>query len=112
MLISICGSSMRLRISTETHPAASPTATPPAATAMNLTIPAPDEKCPDTAAATASLYTVRPVPSLISASPSRIVEIRSGAASRRSTEVAAIGSVGPRIAPSTSAGPHPIPATE
>ena len=54
MLISICGSSMRLRISTEIHPAANPTATPPAATAMNLTIPAPGEKCPDTTAATAS----------------------------------------------------------
>jgi hypothetical protein len=75
-------------------------------------IPAPGEKCPDTTAATVSWYTVRPVPSLISASPSRIVEMRSGAPRRRRTDVAAIGSVGPRIAPSTSAGPHPMPASE
>ena len=37
--------------------------------------------------------------------------MRSGAPSRRSTDVAAIGSVGPRIAPSTSAGPQPMCAT-
>jgi len=99
---------MRLRTSTDSHPAASPIATPPADTPMNLTIPGPGEKWPDTTAATASLYTVSPVPSLTSASPSRIVEIRSGAPSRRSTDVAAIGSVGPRIAPSTNAGPQPM----
>jgi len=111
MLISIGGSSIRLRACTDSHPAARPTATPPAETATNLTIPSASEKCPDATPATASLYTVRPVPSLTSASPSRTVEIRSGAPNRRRTEVAAIGSVGPRIAPSTSAAPHSICAT-
>ena len=55
MLISICGSSMRLRTSTDSQPATSPIATPPADTPMNLTMPSPGEKWPETTAATASL---------------------------------------------------------
>jgi hypothetical protein len=60
----------------------------------------------------ASLYAVSAVPSLTSASPSRIVSIRVGAPSRRTTAAADTGSVGPSTAPSTNAAAHGRPATQ
>ena len=47
------------------------------------------------------------MPSLISASPSTIVTIRPGTPSRRAIAVAATGSVGETIAPSTNASAQP-----
>ncbi len=49
------------------------------------------------------------MPSLISASPSTIVMTRRGAPTRRAIAVAATGSVGETIAPSTNAAAHDIP---
>jgi hypothetical protein len=63
-------------------------------------------------AATASAYAVSAVPSLTSDSPSRIVRIRAGTPRRRSTAVAATGSVGPRTAPTMNATAHGSPAIQ
>ena len=52
------------------------------------------------------------MPSLTSASPSRIVWIRAGAPMRRRTALAATGSVGPTTAPRTKAISHGTPATQ
>jgi hypothetical protein len=52
------------------------------------------------------------VPSLTSASPSRIVSILVGAPSRRTTAVADTGSVGPSTAPSTNAAVHGRPISQ
>ena len=62
-------------------------------------------------AASAILYAVSPVPSLISDSPCRIVFARPVAPSRSSTAAAETGSVGPSTAPSTNAAAHGMPST-
>ena len=49
------------------------------------------------------------MPSLTRLSPSSTVAIRSDPPRRRTTLVAATGSVGPRIAPSTKAAAHGMP---
>src|SRR3954453_506747 len=73
-------------------------------------IPAAEPALPPTAA-TAILYAVRPVPSLTSDSPSRIVLERPLTPSRSSTAAAETGAVGPSTAPSTNAAAHGIPST-
>ena len=55
--------------------------------------------------------TVRPVASLISDSPWRIVFVRPVTPSRSSTAAALTGSVGPSTAPSTNAAAHGIPSS-
>jgi hypothetical protein len=77
-------------------------ATPPAALTTKSTATSPAVTVVPIAAI-ASEYAVRPVPSLTSDSPSRIVRIRVGAPSRAITAAAATGSVGPTTAPSTNA---------
>jgi hypothetical protein len=56
-------------------------------------------------------YKTSAVPSLMRLSPSRIVTIRRGAPRRPAIAVAATGSVGETIAPSTNAAAHGRPMT-
>ena len=93
-------------------PTASPTAVPPTAETASSTPASPIEKVPDTAAATATRYSTRAVASLSSPSPSRMETIRRGSPRRPATAVAATGSGGDTIAPSTTATAHGIPSTE
>ena len=61
------------------------------------------EKLPETTATTAKRYATSAVASLIRLSPSTIVTRRRGTPKRRAMAVAAIGSVGDTMAPSTNA---------
>src|SRR3954471_934039 len=69
------------------------------------------ENDPLTAAATANLYAMRPVESLMRLSPSTIVTSRRGARERTAISTAATGSVGETIAPSTNAAVQGMPST-
>ena len=87
-----------------------PTATPPVTTTTNSPVASKRLKLPETTAATANLKATRAVPSLISDSPSTIETIRPGIPSRRAMAVAATGSVGETIAPSTNEGAQSNPS--
>ena len=91
------------------QPTASPIAIPPAATLANSKLTSNHVPALAPTAASAILYAVSPVPSLISDSPCRIVFARPVAPSRSSTAAAETGSVGPSTAPSTNAAAHGMP---
>ena len=100
-----CG--MCLRTNAISHPTINPIATPLNPVSTKLTLACNSEKLPATTAATASRYATSAVASLISPSPSRIVVTSRGVPSGRSTAVAATGSGGETIAPSTNASGQP-----
>lgn len=104
-----CG--MCVRSCAISHPTTSPTMAPPSPVTTKLPAALQSEKLPATTAATASRYATSAVASLMSPSPSRIVVTSRGAPRGRSTAVAATGSVGETIAPSTNASGHPTIGT-
>src|SRR5215216_43284 len=79
---------------------------------MNSSPALGNEKVPVTTADTATLYRTSAVPSLTRLSPSRIVTIRRGTPRRSAMAVAATGSVGETMAPSTKATGHESPTAQ
>ena len=110
-MISAGGLSTRRRSCRTSHPTARPTPTPPTTLTTNNPPACAAENDPETTATTATRYATSPVPSLTRLSPSTIVTSLRGTPRRRAIEVAARGSVGETIAPSTNALPHESPST-
>src|SRR5438067_13223590 len=88
---------MRIR-----YPTARPIAIPPITLTKNRVVALPGEKLPVTTAATAKRYATSAVPSLTRLSPSITAIRRRGRPRRCAIAVAAVGSVGETIAPSTN----------
>ena len=84
---------------------------PPSTVQTKSTLACRSENVPVTTAATVNLNSTSAVPSLTRLSPSMIASGLRGAPRRRPISVAASGSVGETIAPSTSDAGHesPIP---
>ena len=80
-----------------------PTAIPPATERTKTEPTSASVMLPAASAVMATLSMVRPVPSLTSASPSRIDTSRRGIRTLFATELSATASVGARIAPSATA---------
>ena len=110
-VISAGGLSRRRRTCRTSQPTPSPTAIPPPTLTTKSPVVCHSEKEPVRTAATATRYATRPVPSLTRLSPSTMVTSFRGTPRRRAIDVAASGSVGDTIAPSTNAAPQESPST-